>query len=206
MTFFHLFETNKNLLPQDGTLKYCHHYLNELEAVKIFNKIKSEVQFNQNKIKVYGKVFDEPRLTAWMGDPYMKYTYSNITMNSLPWSKTVKALKEQIEETCQTKFNSVLINLYRDGKDAVSWHADDERELGKNPTIASLSLGETRRFHLKHKFEKNLPTLNFDLKAGDLLVMKDEIQHFWLHRISPTKKLADERINLTFRKINSLSL
>ena len=111
-------------------------------------------------------------------------------------------IKKRIEETVQVNFNSVLANLYRDGQDYVSWHSDDEKELGENPVIASVSLGATRRFLLKHKLNKDLPTVDISLDHGSLLIMKGSTQHYWKHQVPKTAKVRTERINLTFRVIN----
>ena len=113
----------------------------------------------------------------------------------------LKKIKDQLEVDLKTKFNSVLVNYYRDGNDHMSFHSDDEKELGLNPTIASISLGATRKFHLKHRYDKLLPTQIIDLESQSLLVMKNELQHFWLHKISKSTKVFQPRLNLTFRHI-----
>jgi len=110
-------------------------------------------------------------------------------------------IKQRIEKIIELNFNSVLVNLYRNGQDYVSWHSDDEKELGKNPTIASVSFGETRRFLLRHKSNKNLATVEIALTHGSLLIMKGSIQHFWKHQVPKTAKVKSERINLTFRVV-----
>lgn len=188
-------------LPQDGEIDYLCSFYSSKKSDELFQLLKSNIQWRSDKIIMYGKLLDQPRLTAWYGDPDKIYTYSHITMHPTPWSEELLRIKRDIEAYTQTNFNSVLINLYRDGNDHVSWHSDDETELGKNPIIASLSLGETRRFHFKHKFQKDLETIGMDLTSGSLLVMKGETQSFWQHRISPSKRILRPRINLTFRKI-----
>ncbi len=123
-------------------------------------------------------------------------------MNSNPWIPPLLLIQERIQKIVKLNFNSVLVNLYRDGKDSVSWHSDDEPELGNNPTIASVSFGAARRFLLRHKINKDLATVEISLNHGSLLIMKGSIQHFWKHQVPKTAKVKTERINLTFRVIN----
>jgi alkylated DNA repair dioxygenase AlkB len=142
-----------------------------------------------------------PRLTAWYGDQGKSYTYSGIEQHPEHWHPTLKLIKSKIEQIAQISFNSVLINLYRNGKDSVSWHSDDEPELGENPIIASVSFGATRRFYLRHKHSKN-HKIDIDLASGSFLLMQGETQHFWQHQIAKTAKEIQPRINLTFRIIH----
>lgn len=144
-----------------------------------------------------------PRLQAWYGDNYQAYTYSGLTMKALPWTPELGELRKRIEQHTGFLFNSCLANLYRDGNDTVGWHSDDEPELGVNPTIASLSLGESRDFQLKHKITKE--KLTIPLKTGGLLLMSGETQHYWQHCIPRTKRVKSPRINLTFRLIHELN-
>lgn len=153
-------------------------------------------------MRFYGKEIDIPRLTAWYGDPGKSYTYSGISMPPLPWTETLRAIKSRIEGVVHAGFNSVLLNCYRSGKDGVSWHSDDEPELGPQPIIGSLSLGGTRVLQLRHKIRKYLPRVELALGAGSLLVMRDQTQRYWQHRIPKTKKSVAPRINLTFRVIS----
>ena len=144
-----------------------------------------------------------PRLTAWFGYPDTTYSYSGITMTSQPWTPLLLELKSLVEaQVPSTAFNSVLLNLYRDGNDSVSWHSDDEPELGRNPVIASVSLGQARTFRLKHKVDRTIPPVEIELTHGSLLVMRDALQHHWKHEL-PKRKSPDlgPRINLTFRRI-----
>ena len=129
-----------------------------------------------------------PRLNAWYGDDNTDYGYSGIQLDSQRWTKELYVLKDQVQEFTGERFNSVLLNWYRDGSDSVAWHSDDEKELGLNPVIASLSLGQTRQFSLRHKTNKSLPTTSIDLAGGSLLLMKGETQHNWEHCIAKTKK------------------
>lgn len=168
-------------------------------ADELFERLIKEIQWQQEKIKLYGQVHDLPRLTAWYGDPEKNYIYSGITAKSLPWIEPLVEIKRKIEDVANFSFNSVLLNRYRNGSDSVAWHADDERELGENPVIGSVNFGETRPFQMKHKFlaEK----IKIDLEHGSFLLMQGGTQHYWLHRIPKSKKLLKERINLTFRSV-----
>ncbi|WP_213520562.1 alpha-ketoglutarate-dependent dioxygenase AlkB [Nonlabens sp.] len=159
-----------------------------------------ETPWRQNKIQLFGKVHNEPRLTQLYGDPDIAYSYSGILFKTLPWSETLKQIKTDVEKAAGTTFNICLINQYRDGQDSNGWHADNEAELGKNPIIASISLGQERFFHLKHNTRKDC-RFKFLLEHGSLLLMKGPTQHTYKHQIAKTKKNIDLRINLTFRKV-----
>jgi alkylated DNA repair dioxygenase AlkB len=200
-------DTQTIILPSDasmpdGELIIYQKFFEELESNQLFNELISNMNWRQDKIKMFGKEFDQPRLTAWYGDEGKSYKYSGIIMNPESWIPALLLIKERIEKVIELNFNSVLVNLYRNGKDYVSWHSDDEPELGNNPTIASVSLGETRRFQLRHKSNKNLDTVEIALNHGSLLIMKGSTQHFWKHQVPKTSKLLKARINLTFRVIN----
>ncbi|MFS0517981.1 alpha-ketoglutarate-dependent dioxygenase AlkB family protein [Nostoc sp. UIC 10607] len=176
-------------------------YFTEEESHEILQRLFIEVNWRQDKIKCYGKEIDLPRLTAWYGDTGKSYTYSNIAMNPIPWTPVLLFIKDKVEETAQISFNSVLLNLYRDGKDSISWHSDDEPELGKYPIIYSVSFGGERKLKFRHKFNKTLDKLELNLTNGSLLIMKDKTQEYWQHQIPKTSKLVTPRINLTFRVI-----
>lgn len=189
------------LMP-DGEVAIYRNFFNKVESDQIFQELLSKIKWRQDKMKLYGKEFELPRLTAWYGDDGKSYTFSRIPMNPDAWTHTLLSVKSRIEEVTQAKFNSVLLNLYRTERDGVSWHSDDEPELGKNPMIASVSFGETRRFQLRHKLDKSLDKVEITLTHGSLLIMKGSTQHFWQHQIPKSAKSLRERINLTFRIIN----
>lgn len=189
------------LIP-DGEVIIYRNFFEELESDRFFSELLTNINWQQDKIKIFGKEVDLPRLTAWYGDEEKSYTYSGITMNPDAWTQNLLSIKTRIEETVKINFNSVLANLYRNGQDYVSWHSDDEKELGENPTIASISFGATRRFVLRHKSNKELETIDISLTHGSLLIMKGSAQHFWKHQVPKTAKVKTERINLTFRVIN----
>ena len=175
--------------------------LSNQEADQLFDSLKTSIIWEKHKIKLYGEVHDVPRLTAWYGDPNKSYEYSGIKLKTRLWNAGLLKIREKIETISKTKFNSVLLNLYRSGSDSVLWHSDDEPELGKNPVIGSLSLGEAREFQMKHKYDRNLKQ-KILLKHGSFLLMKGKTQHNWLHQIPKRKNLKGERINLTFRTIH----
>jgi len=153
--------------------------------------------WRQQQIKVYGNKYLQPRLSAWYGDE--AYSYSGILLKPLPWTDTLLELKHRVESIIDHQFNSVLLNYYRDQNDSMGMHSDDESELGKQPVIASLSLGEERTLLLRHKYDSN--TLKLPLPSGSLLVMKGSTQSFWKHGIMKQKQRCGSRVNLTFRTI-----
>lgn len=192
---------SENILPQDGEAIYLEKFFDKDQSTKLFNALKSDIQWQQQEIKMFGKLIQMPRLTAWYGDAGVNYTYSGLKNEPNKWTKELLLIKKIIEEKLGYKFNSVLLNLYRDGKDSMGWHKDDEKELGPNPVICSISFGESRIFKFRHEKNKKL---NFDLELedGSVLLMKGETQHHWYHSIPKTKKVVKPRINLTFRLIN----
>ena len=186
-------------LPESDILYYPEFLEHEM-AREYFEHLKAETPWRQDDIRVFGKIYPQPRLTALYADNGKPYRYSNLTMHPLPFTSLLKEIKVKIEELCSTRFTTCLLNLYRDGNDSNGWHADDEKELGKNPVIASVSLGEPRFFHLRHKSDKRLK-YKIELGHGSLLLMKGETQHRWQHQIPKTRRNIGERINLTFRVI-----
>ena len=184
----------------DAEIEYFPNFFDSGRSDELFRKLKSEIPWQQDTITVYGKTHPQPRLTALFGNEGKPYSYSNIVMQPHLWNPLLVFIKNEIEEICQENFTTVLLNFYRDGKDSNGWHADNEKELGTNPVIASVSFGAERSFHLKHN---TIPEqkLKITLEHGSLLMMKGTTQHFWKHQISKTAKPIGERINLTFRVI-----
>jgi alkylated DNA repair dioxygenase AlkB len=170
---------------------------NDIEL--LFRLLRDETDWIQPQIKMFGKWVDQPRLMSWQAVDDLKYSYSGITLNPRPFSSAVSQIASKIEKKTGISFNSVLINYYRNGQDSMGWHADDEPELGEDPIIASVSLGEARDFLLRHNTRKEL-TLKLPLPTGSLLLMGKGIQKNWKHSL-PKRKHAGSRINLTFRKI-----
>ena len=184
----------------NADIVYYPNFIALAQSNLFFNRLLQEVPWQQDEIIVYGKNHQQPRLTALYGNEGKPYAYSNIIMHPHPWNSLLTYIKEEVEKICETQFTTVLLNLYRDGKDSNGWHSDNEKELGRNPIIASLSLGAERMFHLKHNQQTELRQ-RITLQNGSLLVMKGETQHFWKHQIPKTEKEIGKRINLTFRII-----
>ncbi|BAO55501.1 alpha-ketoglutarate-dependent dioxygenase AlkB family protein [Nonlabens marinus] len=200
-----------NKLPQlpsieipDARVQYASDFYAFAKAEQLYKTLLQTIPWRQNEITVFGKTYDEPRLTQLYGDNGMKYSYSGITFNALEWSPVMQSIKEDVEKATGYKFNICLANYYRDGNDSNGWHADNEKELGINPVIASISLGQERFFHLRHNEHKEW-RYKFPLENGSLLLMAGETQHTYKHQIAKTKRKILPRINLTFRKVVSPS-
>ncbi|TVZ25439.1 alkylated DNA repair dioxygenase AlkB [Gillisia sp. Hel_I_86] len=187
------------MLP-DANLEYYPHFLNAREADAYLDTFLNTLLWEQYSIKLFGKTIPQPRLTALYALNSDPYSYSGLKLNPLTFTKELIVLHSEIVELTGSIFTHCLANLYRDGKDSMGWHADDEKELGKKPIIASLSLGAVRNFQLKHKTNPDLRH-TIPLAHGSLLIMKGTTQKFWKHQLPKTKKLIDLRINLTFRTI-----
>jgi len=187
---------------QNGKLQFYETFFEKIESDKLFYDLISTINWHQDKMVIFGKEVYLPRLSAWYGDEQNAYKYSGISLSPLPWSSVLLDIKNKIDAVSGVKFNSVLLNRYRNGNDSISWHSDDEPELGKNPVIGSVNFGATRRFMLKHKFDKSLK-YEVLLKHGSFLLMSGELQHYWLHQVPKTSQKIGERVNLTFRIINS---
>jgi alkylated DNA repair dioxygenase AlkB len=194
-------------LPK-AELTLWRHFLSDadIDLISLKNKLQADLKWQQSVIKMFGKAVAIPRLNAWYADPDCDYAYSGHTLQHHDWTPLLLELKHKIEATVGHTFNSVLANYYRDGNDGVGWHSDDERELGKNPVIASLSLGAPRRFLLKPKGSTGVEstiseTKELTLTDGSLLLMAGTTQHFWQHSIPKERRIDAARINLTFRNI-----
>ncbi len=175
-------------------------FLTENQADELFEELKTSNLWRQDKVKVFGKTYDQPRLCFLAADRKVNYTYSGLTLPAVDFSKSLSLIKTRIEQTSSTRFNSCLANLYRDGNDSNGWHSDDEKELGDEPVIASLSLGVTRNFDLKHK-RNRLIKKRLELTHGSLLLMSGRTQKDFKHQIAKSKRIHEPRINLTFRYI-----
>ncbi len=187
-----------NLLPRDGILRLVG------EAVPgpddVMARLMAEIDWRQDVATIVGRSVPLPRLTAWHGDA--GYRYSGIDNPPRAWTPLLLELRAIAGRVAGSAFNSVLLNLYRDGSDGMGWHADDERPLGRDPVIASLSFGATRRFRLKHRTEPDL-SLSLELPPGSCLVMAGALQHHWRHALPKTRRPVGPRVNLTFRLIRS---
>jgi alkylated DNA repair dioxygenase AlkB len=183
------------LLPYDGVVWLCEDALGEADAWRLFEQLMSLTPWRQEVATLMGRRVPIPRLTAWHGAA--GYVYSGIEMTPAPWNAPLLELKAVAEACAGQAFNSVLLNLYRQGRDSVSWHADNEPGLGRDPVIASISLGATRRFQMKHR--RREARIALDLASGSCLVMAGPTQHHWLHQVPKTNRPVGPRINLTFR-------
>lgn len=184
----------------DSDIQYYPEVYDAAHAADLYSTLINETPWQADTITVFGKTYDQPRLTAWYGEEGKSYSYSNIVMHPIPFTQPLLEIKSKVESLTCEQFNSCLLNLYRDGQDSNGWHADDEKELGKEPAIASLSFGQARMFHLRHKKDKILKH-KIELTSGSMLLMRGATQHFWQHQLPKTKRKIDPRINLTFRFI-----
>lgn len=185
----------------DGRLSWWPAFLAPAEAADLAARLHDEIPWEQHQVRIMGRLLDCPRLSCWIGDPGTAYVYSRVRFEPRPWTPTLAALRERVSAAAGVHFNSVLANRYRDGRDAMGWHADDEPELGPEPVIASLSLGATRRFALKHRASGE--RRNLDLTPGSLLLMAGATQRHWVHALPRTARPVGERINLTFRVVRA---
>jgi alkylated DNA repair dioxygenase AlkB len=182
----------------DAEIRYFQNFFNLEESEAYFTKFLNNTPWQQDSISLFGKTYEQPRLTALFGDKDKNYNYSGITMKPHLFTKDLTDIKNKIEKVTHCNFNAVLLNLYRDGNDSNGWHSDNEKELGTNPVIASVSFGASRKFQLRHRSKKE-HTFSLELENGSLLLMTGPTQHFWQHQIPKTKKHVKPRINLTFR-------
>ena len=192
-------QTELHHLP-DAEIRYVPHFLPVSLANTYFDDLFHHIPWRQDPITVFGKTHLQPRLTSLHAHTLDSYSSSGIVMTPQPMTQTLQCIENRIYQLCDESFTTVLLNLYRDGKDSNGWHADDEAELGKNPVIASLSLGAPRFFHLRHNQDPK-QRYKLLLEHGSLLLMGGETQHHWKHQVAKTAKKVGPRINLTFRKI-----
>ena len=190
---------SSSVLVENGEFLFIPDFFNKVESDNLFQLLREKIFWKQESINIYGKRIEFPRLTAWYGNDDKPYSFSGITLEPIPWIDEILEIKKRIEPRANLTFNSVLLNLYRDGKDSISWHTDAEPELGKNPVIASVNFGASRTFQLRHINTKK--KIEIELTHGSLLIMQGELQHYWQHQVPKTKKAIGERINLTFRVI-----
>ena len=190
----------KQAIP-DADVWYAPAFFSPKQSDLYFNQLLQEVDWQQEQIKMFGKDLPLPRLTAWYGDK--GYTYSGLQNKPKPWLPILLELKQEVEKATGHTYNSVLINLYKNGQSSMGWHSDDEPELGPEPGIASISFGAERRFGFRHKYNKAQKNVYLPIQHGSLLLMQGQTQHNWQHAIPKTAKPTGSRINLTFRNIVS---
>ena len=190
-------------LPLPGAeLLFAPNFLPAAKATALLTALTATVAWEQRTIRLFGQEFPQPRLTAWYGDPEARYTYSGLAWEPRPWLPALAALRASVEAATAGRYNSVLLNLYRDGRDSMGWHADDEPELGPTPAIASLSLGAVRRFRLRPRAGLLHAPFGIDLPTGSLLLMRGPTQQHWQHALPKTARPVGPRLNLTFRWVS----
>ena len=186
-------------LPQ-ADLTYWPQWADAALADHWLSALTTETPWTQPRIRLYGRQCAVPRLVAWYGDPEARYRYSGLVHEPLPWTPLLGEIRERVQAQLGERLSGVLLNLYRDGQDAMGWHSDDEPELGREPLVVSLNLGATRRFDLRRKGNSRIEH-SLDLDHGSLLVMRGPTQHYWQHQIARTRKVTEPRLNLTFRQL-----
>jgi len=191
----------ERLRIENADISFARHVVLPAPADELLRTLADETPWRSESVTVWGKTFQQPRLIAWYGDKGRRYSYSGISLEPLPWTSTLLGIRDVVQDLSDEQFNSVLLNYYRNHRDSMGFHSDDERELGPTPTIASLSLGATRTFVLKHKQREDLKPVRLDLPSGSLLIMQGETQRFWKHGINKQTKPCGPRVNLTFRRI-----
>ena len=195
-------DPNHNHLPYDGMVQYYGKVMQRLVADDYFDKLMHNIAWENDQAIIFGRQIITKRKVAWYGSKIFEYKYSGIIKHAQLWSPELLILKEKVESLTGESYNSCLLNLYHDGSEGMAYHSDGEKDLKKNGAIASLSFGAERKFSFKHKTTKE--KVELFLQNGSLLVMKDQTQTFWMHRLPPTKKIFTPRINLTFRTIEKL--
>ena len=191
----------KNLLSQDGEVYLFTNIFSVAESETLLLNLYESIDWQQEKIRIYGKLIKQPRLSAWYGDDGKKYSYSGITLVAKRWTKQLLKIKDITQAITHSTFNSGLLNYYRDGKDSMGWHRDNEKELGIQPVIGSISLGAKRTFKMHHIKDKNLK-LHIKLPTGSCLLMRGDTQHFWKHSVPKDTRCLSPRLNITFRYVH----
>lgn len=197
-----LYNSKNNIQPgknsfRNAELYYVPNLFSKVESDRYFNTFRNTIEWKQESMLIYGKPVNFPRLTSWYGDLDKPYSFSGITLHPQQWTAELQEIRTVLKDVTNLIFNSVLLNLYRNGNDSISWHSDGEKELGINPVIASVNFGQPRVFELKHNGTNE--KLEISLPHGSLLLMSGETQHHWKHRVAKSNKITRERINLTFR-------
>ena len=193
----------ENLLPREGVVEYMGRVFDPGESDALFSTLLSAIAWQNDQVVMFGKTRKLSRKVAWHGEEGFTYSYSGSSKTASPWTPALRSIRDRVEKCSGTNFNSCLLNLYHDGSEGMGWHSDDEKTLGENPVIASVSFGAERVFRLKHRGakESKLPkeVVSVVLEHGSLLVMKGSTQHHWVHAMPKTTKITTPRINLTFR-------
>jgi alkylated DNA repair dioxygenase AlkB len=190
----------QNLLPHKGELYYESDFFSEKESEMFFHELKDNSAWSQQEIKIYGKSVMQPRLVGFYGNCGVQYKYSALSLSAVGWNKSLLHIKEKIDKELNLQFNSALLNLYRDGNDSMGWHRDNEKELGIEPLIVSISFGALRKFQLR-EYKNKLSKVILEPASGSLILMKGVIQENWEHCVPKTKLKVGERVNVTFRNV-----
>ena len=192
----------QNILYQDGIALYYEKAIPENQIKQLFDELFNNISWENERVVMFGKEIITKRKVAFYSDPSIAYTYSSRTKIGLPWKETLIILKNIVESVTKEKYNACLLNLYHNGEESMGWHCDNEKEIVANSSIASLSIGASRKFSFKHKVTKE--TISIQLGNGSLLEMKGTIQEHWWHSLPKSKKITESRINLTFRQMYAL--
>ncbi|RYG51167.1 MAG: alpha-ketoglutarate-dependent dioxygenase AlkB [Chitinophagaceae bacterium] len=192
-----------NLLPHHGEAYLYNIFFSVQEADNMMRSLRDELPWKQEPVRIFGKELMQPRLTCWCADPGVSYSYSGITMHGEPWNPVLTVIKERVEKIAGVRFNGALLNYYRSGQDSMGWHRDNEKELGGNPVIGSVSFGGTRKFRFRDYSSKK-EIIPVDLAHGSFLLMKGLTQHYWEHQLPKTTKNNLPRINITFRCLKNI--
>lgn len=193
-------ESGQKLVLPDADVTFWPLAIGQDDALRLFDELRRDIAWQQEEVLIFGQRRLVPRLVAWHGDRGARYMYSGTAHDPQPWTRALARIRSRVQELACRDFNSVLLNLYRDGRDGMGWHADDEPELGRDPVIASVSLGAQRRFCLRHRRRKGVK-LDLGLTHGSVLMMAGGTQHHWVHAVPKTARPVGERINLTFRRV-----
>lgn len=199
LLFDETYDSNKNYLPHGGIVNFYGKIFNQQTADFYYGALLETIRWQNDEAFIFGKKIITKRKVAWYGDEAFSYTYSNNTKTALPWTDELVTIKQIVEEKSEETFNSCLLNLYHSGEEGMAWHSDAEKDLAKEGAIASVSFGAERKFCFKHK--ESSEKIDLLLPHGSLLIMKGDTQKNWLHRLPPTKKISNSRVNLTFRTI-----
>ncbi len=197
--FTELITPEQNLLPYDGEVFYFGKILTAQQSEFYFHELMNGINWKNDALQIYGKTIISKRKYAWHADGPYNYAYSGVARIAETWTDTLLELREIAENNCGISFNSCLLNLYHNGGEGMAWHSDDEKLLGDNPQIASISLGAERNFAFRHKRDKK--RIDLMLSNGSLLLMKGECQKYWQHALPKSLKIKSARINLTFRNV-----
>jgi len=190
-----------NIIDQDGIVLYHEKVLTDQQITQLYNDLLNKINWENERVVMFGKEIITKRKVAFYSDPLIAYTYSSKTKIGLPWKDPLIILKNIVESLTKQTYNACLLNLYHNGEEAMGWHSDNEKEIIANSSIASLSIGASRKFSFKHKVTKE--TISIQLENGSLLEMKGTIQTHWLHTLPKSKKISESRINLTFRQMHT---